>query len=109
LHPPRTWAPGPSTPWTGPSRPPGEWQSYDIVFHAPRFDASGKVLSPARVTVLFNNVLVQDNVVLSGPTANMRRPPYRAHPDRMPLLLQDHGVPVRYRNIWIRELKEPAP
>src|SRR5438034_359551 len=92
-------------PLVNPSRPPGEWQSYDIVFHAPRFDASGKVLSPARVTVLFNNVLVQDNVVLSGPTANMRRPPYRAHPDRMPLLLQDHGVPVRYRNIWIRELK----
>ena len=96
-------------PLVNPSRLPGEWQTYDIVFHAPRFDASGKVLSPARVTVLFNNVLVQDNVALSGPTAHMRRPPYRAHPDRMPLLLQDHGVPVRYRNIWIRELKEPAP
>jgi len=96
-------------PLVNPSRPPGEWQTYDIVFHAPRFDASGKVLFPARVTVLFNNVLVQDNVALSGPTAHMRRPPYRAHPDRLPLLLQDHGVPVRYRNIWIRELHEPAP
>ena len=91
------------------SRPPGEWQTYDIVFHAPRFDASGKVLSPARVTVVHNGVLVQDNVALSGPTAHMRRPPYRAHPDRLPLLLQNHGNPVRYRNIWIRELHEPAP
>ena len=90
------------------SRPPGEWQTYDIVFHGPRFDATGKVLAPARVTVLHNGVLVQDNVALSGPTAHMRRPPYAPHPDRMPLLLQDHGNPVRYRNIWIRELKEPA-
>ncbi len=91
------------------SRPPGEWQSYDIVFHAPRFDASGKLLAPARVTVFHNGVLVQDDVALSGPTAHMRRPPYRVHPDRLPLLLQDHGVPVRYRNIWIRDLHEPAP
>ncbi len=91
------------------SRPPGEWQSYDIVFRAPRFDASGKLLAPARVTVFHNGVLVQDDVALSGPTAHMRRPPYRVHPDRLPLLLQDHGVPVRYRNIWIRDLHEPAP
>ena len=58
------------------SRPPGEWQTYDIVFHRPRFDAAGKVTSPARMTVLHNGVLVQDNVVLSGPTAHQRRPPY---------------------------------
>ncbi|HMA42720.1 MAG TPA: DUF1080 domain-containing protein [Gemmatimonadales bacterium] len=88
------------------SRPPGQWQTYDIVFHRPRFDAQGKLLSPARLTVVHNGILVQDDVVLSGPTAHQRRPPYAAHPDSLPLLLQDHGNPVRYRNIWIRPLSE---
>lgn len=87
------------------SRPPGRWQSYDIVFHGPRFDPEGKLLRAARVTVLHNGVLVQDNVELSGPTAHGERPPYKAQPDKLPLALQDHGNPVRYRNIWIRELK----
>ncbi|HXI33305.1 MAG TPA: DUF1080 domain-containing protein [Gemmatimonadales bacterium] len=91
------------------SRPPGDWQTYDIVFHGPRFDASGKLLRPARVIVFHNGVLVQDDVVLSGPTANKRRPPYAAHPDKLPLLLQNHGNPVRYRNVWIRELAEQSP
>ncbi|GAC1671530.1 MAG: DUF1080 domain-containing protein [Candidatus Acidiferrum sp.] len=86
------------------SRPPGQWQSYDIVFHGPRFDKGGKLLRPARVTVLHNNVLVQDNVVLSGRTEHGERPPYKAHPEKLPLGLQDHDAPVRYRNIWIREL-----
>lgn len=86
------------------SRPPGVWQSYDIVFHRPRFDASGKLLTPARFTVIHNGVLVQDNVEPTGPTAHKRRPPYVAHPDTMPLLLQNHGNPVRYRNIWARPL-----
>lgn len=89
------------------SRPPGEWQTYDIVFHAPRFSSAGKLLSPARFTVFQNGVLVQDNVVLTGPTAlqNGKRPPYKPGPPELPLILQDHGHPVRYRNIWIRELK----
>jgi hypothetical protein len=87
------------------ARPPGEWQSYDIVFHGPRFDAAGKLLSPARVTVFDNGILVQDNVELTGPTAHGARPPYKPTPEKLPLGLQDHGNPVRFRNIWIRELK----
>ena len=86
------------------ARPPGQWQSYDIVFHGPRFDAQGKLLRPARVTVFHNGVLVQDNVELTGPTAHRARPPYRPGPDKGPVGLQDHGTLVRYRNIWIREL-----
>jgi hypothetical protein len=87
------------------SRPPGEWQSYDIVFRRPRFDASGKVTSPARFTVFHNGILVQNNAELVGPTAHTTRPPYEAHPDRMPISLQDHGHPVRFRNIWVRSLE----
>jgi hypothetical protein len=86
------------------SRPPGQWQTYDIVFHGPRFDRDGKLTRPARVTVLHNGVLVQDNVELTGPTANKARPPYTPQPEKLPLALQDHDNPVRYRNIWIREL-----
>lgn len=86
------------------ARPPGQWQSYDIVFHGPRFDTQGKLLRPARVTVFHNGVLVQDNVELTGPTAHGERPPYKPGPNKAPLALQDHGDPVRFRNIWIREL-----
>lgn len=89
------------------SRPPGEWQSYDIVFRRPRFDASGGLQTPAYATVLHNGVLVQDHVVLTGPTAHQRRPPYQAHPDHLPVRLQDHGQRVRFRNIWIRDLEGP--
>jgi hypothetical protein len=89
------------------SRPPGEWQTYDIRFTRPRFDSSGTLVRPARMTVRHNGVLVHDNVALLGPTSYMRRDPYVAHPDRLPLKLQDHGHPVRFRNIWIRDL-EPA-
>jgi hypothetical protein len=87
------------------SRPPGQWQTYDIVFHGPRFAKDGKLLRPARETVFHNGVLVQDNVELSGPTAHGKRPPYEPQPEKLPLALQDHNHPVRYRNIWIRELK----
>jgi hypothetical protein len=86
------------------SRAPGEWQSFDIVFRAPRFDAQGKLSAPARVTVLHNGVLIHDAVELMGPTAHQRRPPYEAHPAELPITLQDHGDLVRYRNIWIRRL-----
>jgi Domain of Unknown Function (DUF1080) len=90
------------------SRPPGVWQTYDIVFHGPRFDASGHVTRPARMTVLHNGVLVQDDVELTGPTGHHQRPPYAAGPTQLPLALQDHGDPVRFRNIWIRALPEAA-
>ena len=87
------------------SRAPAQWQTYDIIFHAPRFK-DGKLSRPARVTVLHNGVLVQDNVELTGPTAHGERPPYKPTPEKLPLQLQDHGNPVHYRNIWIRELHE---
>ena len=87
------------------SRPPAQWQQYDIIFHRPHFK-DGKLTSPARVTILHNGVLGQDNAELTGPTAHGERPPYKAGPEKLPMQLQDHGEPVRYRNIWIRELKE---
>jgi hypothetical protein len=86
------------------SRRPGEWQTYDIVFHAPRFDGQGKVIDRARVTVVHNGVLIQNNVEIYGITYNDRPALYIAHDPQLPLRLQDHGNPVRYRNIWIRRL-----
>jgi len=85
-------------------RKPGEWQTYDIIFHAPKFDSQGKLLEPARMTVLQNGILIQDDVELTGPTAHKARPSYKAHADKLPLMLQDHSHPVRFRNIWLREL-----
>lgn len=94
------------------SRPRGEWQAYDIYFRRPRFDADGELLEPARVTVVHNGVLVQNNVEFWGPTAWLRYRPYEAHEDSLPLELQDHGSRVRYRNIWalrVPELAAPPP
>jgi len=88
------------------SRPPGEWQTYEIIFHGPRLGHNQELLRTATLTLLHNGVLAQDHVELTGPTDYMKRPPYRPHAPKMPLLLQDHGQPVRFRNIWIRELKE---
>ena len=86
------------------SKGPGEWQTYDIIYTAPRFEACGALKSPARLTVFHNGVLTQNDVTLTGPTAWIGRPAYKAHPEKMPIALQDHGNPVRYRNIWVREL-----
>jgi len=86
------------------SRKPGEWQAYDIIFHAPHFDDQGKVTDRARVTVLHNGVLIQNNVEIYGITYNDRPALYIAHPPQESLRLQDHGNPIRYRNIWVRRL-----
>jgi hypothetical protein len=90
------------------SRPPGRWQTYDIIYTAPRFDAEGKLLSPVHMTVFHNGVLVQNNVDLVGPTSWLQRAPYSPHPEKTPIALQDHGNPVRFRNIWVRELGKPG-
>jgi 3-keto-disaccharide hydrolase len=87
------------------SRPPGEWQSYDVIFMAPRFSADGKVERPAVFTVLQNGVLIQNHVELKGSTVYVGEPRYEPHSSKAPLLLQDHGNPVSYRNIWVRELR----
>ncbi len=86
------------------SRKPGEWQSYDIVFIAPKFADDNTLESPATITAFHNGVLIQNNVVLKGPTLYIGTPAYVPHPAKLPLQLQDHGDPVKYRNIWIREL-----
>lgn len=83
---------------------PGEWQEYDVIFTAPKFNADGSLLSPARITVLHNGVLVQNNVELKGGTVYIGQPSYKAHSDKEPLVLQDHGNPNSFRNIWVREL-----
>jgi hypothetical protein len=91
------------------SRKPGEWQSYDILWTAPRFDADAHLVSAPRITVFHNGVVVQNNVELFGETGWLERAPFRAHPEKLPIALQDHGNPVRYRNIWVRELKPGKP
>jgi hypothetical protein len=90
-------------PLVNPIRSPGEWNVYDIVFRAPRFNGDGTLATPARLTVFFNGVLVQDDQELIGPTSHGGRAPYRAH-GNLGIGLQDHEHPVRFRNIWVREL-----
>ncbi|UCE98750.1 MAG: DUF1080 domain-containing protein [Planctomycetota bacterium] len=97
---------GQNPPLVNVSRPPGQWESYDIIFHRPIFK-KGKVVKPAIMTVLQNGVLIQDNFEIEGKTAWKKRAKYEPHADKMPLLLQDHGHPVRYRNIWVRQLQQP--
>ncbi len=89
------------------SREPGEWQTYDIVFMAPRFRDDGSLERPATMTVLHNGVLVQNHVELAGPTVFRGAPRYEAHAPKAPIRLQDHTNLVSYRNIWVRELQEP--
>jgi len=99
-----------SPPLVNACRKPGEWQTFDIVFKAPQFDADGKVTKPAVMTVLHNGVLIQDHFELKGETAWHKPPEYHAHPPKLPIHLQFHGDAVRFRNIWIRELTpRPVP
>jgi hypothetical protein len=93
-------------PLVNPMRPAGEWQVYDVIWTAPRFNANGTLQSPARVTVLMNGVLVQNNVSLKGRTEYIGQPKYDSH-GSAPIKLQAHGdpsEPISYRNIWVRPL-----
>ncbi len=100
---------GRSVPLVNACRKPGEWQSYDIVFHRAHFGKDGKIVTKPTFTVIQNGVLVQDHVALEGGT-QWNGPhaisPFRAIPDKGPIQLQDHGNPVRYRNIWVRPLQD---
>jgi hypothetical protein len=95
-----------SIPLVNPSRKPGEWQVYDIVWKAPRFNADGSLQSPAQITAFLNGVLVQNNYILKGETVWIGKPYYKKH-GACPIKLQDHGdpsEPISFRNIWIRPL-----
>jgi hypothetical protein len=83
------------------SRPPGEWQSYDIVFRAPRFDGE-RLLSPAVITVVHNGVLVHHAREFLGATRHRDVASYAAHGAQGEIVLQDHGNPLRFRNLWVR-------
>ncbi len=86
-------------------RPPGEWQTYDIIFTRPRFE-EGKLKEPAYVTVMHNGVMTQNHQRVEGPTGHMTVAKYPDNmPDKGPLALQFHGNPVKYRNIWVRPLE----
>ncbi len=95
-------------PLVNPARKPGEWNTYDIAWIAPTFNDDGSMKTPARVTVFFNNVLVQNNVELVGETVFIGKPTYKKY-DLAPIKLQSHGdpsEPISFRNIWIRDLNK---
>lgn len=89
------------------SRPPGEWQTYDIIFVAPRFGPAGVVDTPARLTIFHNGILALHDVEVKGPTVYRGYPTYKPHAAKLPLQLQDHRNPIAFRNIWVRELSLP--
>ncbi|MCB2074648.1 MAG: DUF1080 domain-containing protein [Novosphingobium sp.] len=94
------------SPLANPMRPPGEWQSYDVIWKAPRFGRGGALASPAVVTAYMNGVLIQNGVKLRGETVWVGKPRYRAH-GRLPIMLQDHrdpSPPISFRNIWVQEM-----
>jgi len=93
-----------SPPMVNACRPPGEWQTYDILWTAPRFHEDGSLKSPAVITVLHNGVVIQNNYELEGATFWHKPPAYEKHPETGPISLQFHGNPVRFRNIWVRNI-----
>jgi hypothetical protein len=99
---------GQYSPLVNASRPPGQWQAYDILYTAPQFNSEGQLETPAKLTIFHNGVLIQQDVELTGPTSWLERAPYSPHPEKQPISLQDHGNPVRFRNIWVRELGKPG-
>jgi len=103
-----------SPPMVNVCRKPGEWQTYDVLFTAPKFGEGNTVTTPAYMTVFHNGVCVHNHFPLTGNTNYDRPAAYARHADKMPIRLQNHGNPVKYRNIWIREIKQlvgtpPAP
>lgn len=86
------------------SLPPGQWQSYDIIYEAPIFKEDGRIAKPAYVTIMHNGVLIQDHVEIEGTTKYIGLPNYESHSEERPIVLQDHGNLVSFRNIWVREL-----
>ena len=100
---------GQKPPLVNACRKPGEWQTYDIFFRAPRFDADGKLTAPARVTVVHNGVLVQADETMLGATGHRALAKYEPHAETGPIRLQDHGNPVSFRNFWVRPLQFDRP
>ena len=94
-------------PMVNASRGPGQWQSFDILFTAPRFADDGSVKTPGYVTVLHNGIVIHNHFELQGTTSYTEPPKYHEHADRAPLSLQFHGNPVQFRNIWLRENVQP--
>ena len=91
------------------SRGPGQWQTYDILFHRPIFDKDGKVIKKATFTVMHNGIFIHEKYLLTGGTGWKGLhsiSEYKPHSDKLPIQLQDHGNPVRFRNIWVRPLKD---
>ena len=96
---------GQTPPLVNASKPPGEWQTYDVAFTAPRFKDDGTVATPAYVTVFHNGVLTQNHTASIGSVVWRAVAKYEKHGDKEPIMLQDHGNPVKFRNIWVREIK----
>jgi len=92
-----------TVPLVNPCRQPGEWQTYEVYYTAPKFDEIGLLISPAYVTVVHNGVLIQNHIEIKGSIRHVGLPHYEPH-GKLPLLIQDHGNPVGFRNIWIRPI-----